>query len=581
MAPICYVPFDPLVFSPRQEEARGELAAFCTRLTLTDHSGQREEQLGPPAPGLHPPDRFEARYWQTAQALLHGFEVYRRFKAPAQPAAHWPALCLKLSAPLVKDSAEPAGQTLSSGYLPDSTDPRAAPPRRLITLQYYAADLRGERLYGSSSAVEVLHEQGHALLDLIKPSLAANKYEGAYTHEAFADSWALLVSLLEPGVAERLAGPEQPFAASSEISRLLATHARHQWQLCTRLNPRPDAALECLRGYASGVEPGQDGQPRHFGLRDACNGQRWDTTRDSSDRYKHAQLFLALLYSMLGQLAGARPSPEAIRQAAQQALRILLEAMRRLSFAEKPYGWIGCAASALLDAAEQLTGEPQRQELAALCRARGVGTAPTRQEPVRHGPLRNFERIARLEPKARERWAGILDTRGEELASRRAPAEEPPAFRTASHPKADGSVVEVWSTLRAVDVSAVHPGLRGVRLMVPSEARVHLLPDLLHAIPVRPKVLRGVDGGVVDGGDGDGDDNGWRGMLRDQARFEVDTAGAERADDAEAERYVRSLLLSGELRLPGEPLPGTATSPATHELRDVDGQKTIVRVGWT
>src|SRR4029077_18909866 len=86
----------------------------------------------------------------------------------------------------------------------------------------------------------VTHEQGHAILDAIRPDFwDAPHFEVAAFHEAFGDLAAIAVALAQPALAERALAETKGDAARSNLVSRLAEELGE----AVRDNYGPDAAL--------------------------------------------------------------------------------------------------------------------------------------------------------------------------------------------------------------------------------------------------------------------------------------------------------------------------------------------------
>ncbi len=166
-----------------------------------------------PEPRAYEPDTPEFLYWQLSAALERGKRLWSGRLPGARswiPGAVLPAVPV-------------AGKDLNAYY-----DRRALRFFRDVDAKTGAVVQSGE------SPDVATHEQGHAVLDAIRPDLwDAPHFEAAAFHEAFGDLAAIFVALAEPALsaaatAETKADP----ARSNVVSRLaeeLGAAVRDRW----------------------------------------------------------------------------------------------------------------------------------------------------------------------------------------------------------------------------------------------------------------------------------------------------------------------------------------------------------------
>ena len=197
-----------------------ELERARIRVYLNDPAG-REERLveaepplrvdeGPwafrvegPAPEPRPfaTDTPEFLYWQLASALDRG----KRLWARRLPDGRWVPGNVLPAVPL-------AGEDLNAYY-----DRRA--------LRFFRdVDPESGAIVHSGDSVDVAtHEQGHAVLDGVRPDLwDAPHFETAAFHEAFGDLASIFVALAEPPVSAAVVGETRGEPARSNLVSRLA-----------------------------------------------------------------------------------------------------------------------------------------------------------------------------------------------------------------------------------------------------------------------------------------------------------------------------------------------------------------------
>ena len=171
-----------------------------------------------PEPRAYAPDTSEFLHWQIASALDRGKRLWtRNLPAPGTwiPGPVLPAVAV-------------AGTDLNAYY-----DRKALRFFRDIDAKTKAVVQSGD------SPDIVTHEQGHAILDAIRPDLwDAPHFEVAAFHEAFGDLAAIAVALAEPVLAERALSETKDDAARSNLVSRLAEELGE----AVRDNYGPDAA---------------------------------------------------------------------------------------------------------------------------------------------------------------------------------------------------------------------------------------------------------------------------------------------------------------------------------------------------
>lgn len=184
-----------------------------------------------PGPRDYAPDTREFLYWQIASALDRGKRLWaRRLPGPGAwiPGPVLPAVAV-------------AGQDLNAYY-----DRKA-----LRFFQDVDAKTRATVHSGDSPDV-VTHEQGHAILDALRPDLwDAPHFEVAAFHEAFGDLAAIAVALAEPALAESALSETKGDAARTNLVSRLAEELGE----AVRDNYGPDAAppgalRDAVNGFA-------------------------------------------------------------------------------------------------------------------------------------------------------------------------------------------------------------------------------------------------------------------------------------------------------------------------------------------
>jgi hypothetical protein len=268
-----------------------------------------------PEPRPYPPDTPEFLHWQLAAALDRGKRLWaERLPLPGRwvPGAVLPAVPV-------------AGVDLNAFY-----------DRKALRFFRDVDAKTGAVIQSGDSPDVAAHEQGHAVLDALRPDLwDAPHFEVAAFHEAFGDLAAILVALAEPALArETLRQTRGDPSVSNLVSRLAEELGE-----AVRDRYGPDAAL-----------PGA--------LRDAVNSFRYRSPAGLPDSAPASALsaephsfcrvmsgaFWDLLVTIFRRRKGKDPV-ERLRQAADGTARLAVAAG---AGAPSGAGFFGSVASRLV-----------------------------------------------------------------------------------------------------------------------------------------------------------------------------------------------------------------------------------------
>jgi phosphatidylserine/phosphatidylglycerophosphate/cardiolipin synthase-like enzyme len=182
-------------------------------------------QVVAPPPRPYSPGTPEFRYWSTAEAAERGATFWRGV-LPA--GTRWqPGAVLNI---LLDE-----GEQFNAYY-----DRNA--------LNFFHGTSAGKTVYSAESPDIVCHEQGHAILDAIRPELFdAGTIEAAAFHESFGDMSALLVALQLPSM--RTAVLQETGGDLSRNSRLSRLAEQLGWAIRQFSPTSVDA--DCLRNAAN------------------------------------------------------------------------------------------------------------------------------------------------------------------------------------------------------------------------------------------------------------------------------------------------------------------------------------------
>jgi hypothetical protein len=152
-----------------------------------------------PAPAAYEPGTHEFRYWSAAEALARGAAFWRQF--------------------LPEKTTWQPGEELRV-LLDEGVDFNAFYDRR--ALNFFHGTAGGRTVFSGESPDVACHEQGHAVLDALRPELFdAGSIEAAAFHEAFGDISAMLAGLQLPSFRVAVLSETQgDLSRSSRLSRL-------------------------------------------------------------------------------------------------------------------------------------------------------------------------------------------------------------------------------------------------------------------------------------------------------------------------------------------------------------------------
>jgi hypothetical protein len=385
------------------------------------------------------------------------------------------------------------------------------------SLQFFSHTFGGTTVHSCESVDIVCHEQGHGLLDAIRSDFFDVPFiEVGSLHEAFGDSMAILVALSDPAIRHAL------LATSPDLS---GTH------FVESLAEELGDAIRREYGPAS-VEAGA--------LRHALNSFRWTDptalpTRAPADQlcgevHSFSRVFTGAFYDVIRNIYAASPHTSAgLKKAANTAGRLLIAAIRTVPAATRIYAGVG---QRMLQADVTLGAGANAAAIRSAFEAHGMPlAAPVASLPV---PLAAASAVGRR-GLLREQMGVAPD------ATLRVTPVDSAMHRGLAH----------VTSYRPLTLSG--EGLDGVQVMVPAAARV---------------VRRGA--AIVD--------------------LIGEVAPADDAADENARAFARALVAHGQIRT--APAAGRRVAPtvaaapdgpprmATHEIRLVSGQPTLVRVGF-
>lgn len=386
------------------------------------------------------------------------------------------------------------------------------------SLQFFAHTFNGVTVHSAASVDVVTHEEGHSFLDSIRPDFWDVPFiEVGGFHEAFGDCVALLTALGDKPICDRVV------ATTADLS------AKH---FVEALAEQLGDAIRREYGPQS-VEAGA--------LRHALNTFRWtDPTKLPPDApasqlagevHSFARVFVGAFYDVVRNIYNTGPKTSAgLQAAAARAGQLLLAAGRTVPAAPRIFEGVG---KRMLQAEATLNKGKYATEIRTAFQAHGMALpAPAASLPVP------------LEAKRATRGGGAAELRKRMGVPRDADLQITPV---------DSAMHEDMAHVTAFRPLPLTGVMDGVQVQVPATARVTR----------RGRSITGVVGDVV------------------PAAGDVDN---------EARAFVRALVQNGDVRVP-ETAARRLRAPsvpqarrrqsATHEVKMVKGEATLVRVGFS
>jgi hypothetical protein len=278
---------------------------------------------GPP-PSTFPPGSADFRYWTASEALRRGSDFWGSIA---------PGLSWQVGAVLPVDLDR--GVDLNAFY------DRAG-------LRFFHASAGGRTVYSGESPDVVCHEQGHAILDGIKPQLwNAASTEVAAFHESFGDISALLCALQLQSL--RIAVLTETANAVYRTSRLSRLAEQLGWAI-RQSNPAA-AEPDCLRNAVNS-----------FFYRDPTSlPPQAPASSLSAEPHSFSRLFTAAMFEGLANMFQTRPAQDELNflHASEDAARILIAAVRATNVVP---GFFSQVAAHMLDIARSQFGDTKYEQ---------------------------------------------------------------------------------------------------------------------------------------------------------------------------------------------------------------------------
>ncbi|HEV8516301.1 MAG TPA: hypothetical protein VGQ47_01520, partial [Candidatus Limnocylindrales bacterium] len=484
MATVSYIPNDPLASNgpATRQVSPGRFPA-----------GAAGFDVQPPArPGSYPPQTPAFDYWQAQTALIAGLRAWREIDGRYLP--RWYGEQQRLPA------YTNAGDDLNAFYDRSS-------------LQFFSHTYDGLTVHSAESVDVVTHEEGHALLDAIRPDFFDVPFiEAGALHEAFGDCVALLTGLRDRSIRDGVLALS-PDLSSNQFLESLA-----------------EQLGDAIR-REFGSETVESGALRH-----ALNVFRWSdpTTLPPiapaeqlcGEVHSFSRVFTGAFYDVLRNIfASGRRSGPNLRRAARTAGRLLVSAIRTVPATPRLFEGVG---RGMLQADVSMNRGQNVAAITSAFQAHGILLgAPAAPLPV---PLEAT--------RGRSATRALKDQ-----------LDVPSGTRLETTP------VETDLHGRIAHVTAYRPlrltgdGLEGVRIMVPAAARVTR----------RGRAIGGVLGDVAPvTPEAENDARAFARALAANGQLRIAPRAARRVHAAAPQAR-------------GAP----ARPTATHEIRIVDGEATI------
>jgi len=510
MATVSYIPNDPLASGgPPIQQVRAS----------RQPSKSAGFDIQPAAePGIYPAQTPEFGFWQVQEALIKGLKVWRDADG-AYPEA-WFGGQRRLR--VLTD----AGDDLNAFY-----------DRR--SLQFFHHTFDGQRVHSSESVDVAVHEEGHALLDMLRPDFFDVPFiEVGALHESFGDCIAILAALSDRAIRESLVADSPDLSAKHFVQAMaeqLGDAIRREYG---------DAAVE-------------DGA-----LRNASNTFSWSdptmlppggpATVLSGEVHSFSRVFTGAFYDALRNMylnTGNR-SAVSLNRAARTLGKLLISGVRSVPATPRTFEGVG-----------------RRMVEADVAGNGGANAAAIRTAFAAHGMTLPAPAIEMPVPLKRR-------TRGGAAAELREELEVPSGTRLQYTPVSSDIHGEVTHVAAFRPMQLTEGELTGVRLLVPAVAEVR----------TRGRSVTGVIGEIRPA-DQQIENEGRAFARALLANGDIRTVPGTAAGAAEPPRRRTRGARPGGTQAgvvgPTPPRPAFAPFPPTHEIRVIGGEPTLTRVGFS
>lgn len=508
MATVSYIPNDPLATGgPSLQEIRA--------------AGQPRSSAGfdirPAAEaGIYQAQTPEFDFWQVREALIRGLRVWRD-----------------------ADGAYPetwfGGQDRLIVLTDAGDDLNAFYDRR--SLQFFHHTFDGQRVHSGESVDIAVHEEGHALLDMLRPDFFDVPFiEVGGLHEAFGDCLAILAALSDRTIRESLV------SASPDLS------TEHFVQ-----------ALAEQLGDAIRREFGA-GSVDDGALRNAMNTFSWSDPTAlppsgpasvlTGEVHSFSRVFTGAFYDTLRNmyLDSGKRSAAGLRRVARALGRLLIAGLRTVPATPRTYEGVG---GRMVEVDVSKNG--------------GANVAAIRNAFQAHGMTLPAPSIDVAVPLRRRTRGGATQELRQEL-------EVPTGTRLRLTPVSSEVHGDMTHVAAFRPMQLTEGELTGVRLMVPASAEVR----------TRGRSITGVLGEVRPA-DRQIENEGRAFARALLANGDIRATPMTSPEEGGAPTGRRRMRGGTRPRFQMQPLPRPAHAPfpPTHEVRMVGGEPTLARVGFS
>jgi len=463
-------------------------------------------------PGVYPRQTAEFDFWQVREALIKGLKLWRAVDGSYPPAWFGNQARLKV--------LTDAGDDLNAFY-----------DRR--SLQFFHHQFDGVKVHSGESVDVAVHEEGHALLDMIRPDFFEVPFiEVGALHEAFGDCIAILAALSDSSIRDAV------LSTSPDLS------GKHFVQ---SMAEELGDAIRREYGNAA-VEDGA--------LRNASNAWTWSdptalppggpASQLSGEVHSFSRVFTGAFYDTLVNMYndGGKGSAAKLGRVTKAAGRLLIAGVRTVPATPRTFEGVG-----------------KRMVEADIAKNNGVNAAAIRAAFEKHGMTLAAPAIEMAVPVKRRTRGG-----GGAQQQLRDELGVPSGTQLSFTPVTSDTQGEISHVVAYRPLQLTDGELAGVQVMVPATA----------AVRTRGRSVTGVIG-VVRPADQE--------VERESRAFAAallangDIRGsAARAAPASGRRTRGG---GGKGIIAPAPRPAYAPFPPTHEIRSVGGQPTLIRVGFS
>jgi hypothetical protein len=502
VATVSYIPNDPM--------AVGGPPVHNVRAAALPRSSAGFDIQPAADPGVYPSQTPEFDFWQVREALIKGLKLWRDVDGAYPPA--WFGGQARLT--VLTD----AGDDLNAFY-----------DRR--SLQFFHHSFDGQRVHSGESVDVAVHEEGHALLDMIRPDFFEVPFiEVGALHESFGDCVAILTALSDRSIREAVLG------TSADLS------SKHFVQAMAE-----ELGDAIRREYGNAAV--EDGA-----LRNASNTLSWSdptalppggpATTLSGEVHSFSRVFTGAFYDALRNMYndGSKGSAAKLGRVTKTLGKLLIAGVRAVPATPRTFEGVG-----------------RRMVEADITSNKGANVAAIRTAFESHGMPLPAPAVEMAVPVKRR-------TRGGSSAQLREELNVPAGTQLSFTPVSTDAHGEISHVVAYRPLQLTEGELSGVRLMVPATA----------AVRTRGRSVTGVIGAIKPA-DQEVEREG-RAFAR-ALLANGDIRGTAQPTGASGRRRTRGASPVGVIA--PQPRPAYAPFPPTHEVKIVGGEPTLRRIGFS